>query len=430
MTHPALERLDSLSMRGIKLGLEPIREVLARLGHPELASPHVLIAGTNGKGSTAATLSSILRASGVRAGLHTSPHLVDVTERVRVGDEDVPEGRLGDALAEVFSAAERPPEVPVTYFEAVTAAAEKIFAEERCRAAVVEVGMGGRLDATNAGDPVLSAITSIDLDHTADLGTTPGAIAREKAGVLRAGRPVLSAVVSPEARGVIAAEAARVGAELVDVRETTRVSSARETGTGQAFTLETPAGRYGLETPLRGAHQTSNVATAVTAAERLRPLFPEITEAAIVRGVAAVRWPGRLERFLVQGRVVWLDGCHNPEGARALAAFLGARRVPYDLLFGVMRDKDAPGIAAPLFPSARRIVLAASAGDRAFPADALAERLGPLAARAECAASPAEGLDRLLRAGGAEIVVAGSLFLAGELRGALVDADGRGRAIA
>jgi len=430
MTHPALEHLDSLSMRGIRLGLEPIREVLARLGHPELACPHVLIAGTNGKGSTAATLSSILRAAGVRAGLHTSPHLVGVTERLRVAEEDATERRLGDALAEVFEAAGRAPEVPVTYFESVTAAAEKVFADERCRAAVVEVGMGGRLDATNASEPVLSAVTSIDFDHTADLGPTLGAIAREKAGVFRAGRPALSAVTDPEARDVIAREARRVGAELVDVRETAEVSGVRPTPEGQAFTLDTPGGRHSLESPLRGEHQTSNIAVAVVAAERLRTHFPEITPAAIARGVSDVRWPGRLEKFLVGSRVVWLDGCHNPEGARALAAFLSSRGAAYDLLFGVMRDKDAPAIAAPLFPAAGRIVLAAPAGDRAFPADALAERLGALAARAERAASAGEGLERLLAAGDAEIVVAGSLFLAGELRPALAREIVRGRAIA
>ena len=430
VTHPALEHLDSLSMRGIKLGLEPIREVLARLGHPERSCPRVLIAGTNGKGSTAAMLSSIFRAAGVRAGLHTSPHLVDVTERVRVGDADVSRRRLGDALEEVFAAAARPPEVPVTYFEAVTAAAERIFAGEECRAAVVEVGLGGRLDATNACEPVLSAVTSIDFDHTADLGSTLAAIAREKAGVFRAGRPALSAASAPEARRVLAAEAERVGAEFIDVPEATRVSARRETGFGQAFTLETPETRYAIETPLRGAHQASNVAVAVAAAERLRPLFPELSAEAIGRGVAAVRWPGRLERFRVEGRTVWLDGCHNPEGARSLAAFLAGRRTPYDLLFGVMGDKDAAAIAAPLFPAAQRIVLVAPEGERAFPVDALAQRLGPLAARAERCASPSEGLERLLRRGDAEIVVAGSLFLAGEVRPRLLGRNAAGRAIA
>jgi dihydrofolate synthase/folylpolyglutamate synthase len=429
VTHPALARLDALGMRGVKLGLDAIREILARLDEPQRASPHVLIAGTNGKGSTAATLSAILRAAGVRAGLHTSPHLAEVTERVRVADADVSAERLGDALARVFAAAERPPAVSPTYFESVTAAAEAIFAEERCGAAVVEVGMGGRLDATNAADPVVSAVTSIDLDHVADLGPTLGAIAGEKAGVFRAGRPALCAARDPEALAVLRERAQRVGAEFVDVSEAALVSDRRETPIGQAFTLETREASYPIETPLRGAHQTSNVAVAVVAAERLRTFFPGITAAAIAEGVRATRWPARLERFVVEGRTVWLDGCHNPEGARALAAFLSSRGEPYDLLFGVMRDKDAAAIAAPLFPAARRIVLAAPEGDRAFPVDALAERLGPIAERAERAVSPADALERLLSGGGAEIVVAGSLFLAGELRGGLAAGE-RKRAIA
>jgi dihydrofolate synthase/folylpolyglutamate synthase len=430
VTHPALDHLDSLGMRGIKLGLDAIREILSRLGNPERSCPHVLIAGTNGKGSTAATLSSILRAAGIRAGLHTSPHLVDVTERVRVDDADVAAERLGEALAEVFAAAARPPEVPVTYFEAVTAAAERIFAAEGCRAAVSEVGMGGRLDATNACDPVVSAVTSIDFDHTADLGPTLAAIAREKAGVFRPGRPALVAATAPEARRVLAGEAERIGARLVDVPAVTGVSGRRETDFGQQLVLDTPAGRYTLETPLRGAHQASNVAVAVVAAERLRPLFPEIGADAIVRGVAAARWPARLERFRVGGRTVWLDGCHNAEGARSLADFLSARGEPYDLLFGVMRDKDAISIAGPLLPPARRAVLVAPEGERAFPADALAARLGALASRAEIAASAAEGLQRLLAGSGAEIVVAGSLYLAGEVRGRLAAGEAAGRAIA
>ncbi|HWC65848.1 MAG TPA: folylpolyglutamate synthase/dihydrofolate synthase family protein [Thermoanaerobaculia bacterium] len=430
MTHPALERLDSLGMRGVKLGLDAIREVLSRLGHPERSCPHVLIAGTNGKGSTAATLSSILHAAGIRTGLHTSPHLVDVTERVRVADADVGPDRLGEALAEVFAAAARPPEVPVTYFEAVTAAAERIFAAEGCRAAVAEVGMGGRLDATNACDPLVSAVTSIDFDHTADLGPTLAAIAREKAGVFRPGRPAVVAATAPEARRVLAEEAERIGARLVDVPAVTRVTARRETASGQELVLETPEARYALESPLRGAHQASNVAVAVVAAERLRPLFPEIDANAIVRGVAAARWPARLERFRVGGTIVWLDGCHNAEGARSLAAFLSARGEPYDLLFGVMRDKDAPAIAAPLLPAARRVVLVAPEGERAFPVEALAERLGALALGAESAGSAAEGLERLLAGSGAEVVVAGSLYLAGEVRGRLAEGAGAGRAIA
>ena len=418
----------------MKLGLESIREILRRLGNPERACPHLLIAGTNGKGSTAATLSAIFRAAGLRPGLHTSPHLIDVTERVRVGDEDVTEGGLGDAMDAVFSAAKAPPAVPVTYFEAVTAAAERIFERALCDAAIVEVGMGGRLDATNAAEPVLSAVTSIDLDHVADLGDTRSAIAREKAGVFRRGRPALCSVSDPEARAVLESEAARAGAVFVDVAAVTRVHARRDLPGGQAFRLETPEGEYVLETPLRGAHQAANVAVAVVAAERLRAVFTRLTAAAIAEGAAATRWPGRLERFRAGGRDVWLDGCHNPEGARALARYLAERGRDFDLLFGVMRDKDAPAIAGELFPLARRVVLASPEIERAASPLELGERLGPLAEGTARAGSVREGLDRLLDAPGGDVVVAGSLYLVGEARRYLLEretaAGAAGRAIA
>jgi dihydrofolate synthase / folylpolyglutamate synthase len=437
VTHPALLALESLSPRGMKLGLESIEEILRRLGHPERARPHVLIGGTNGKGSTAATLSAIFRAAGVRAGLHTSPHLIRVTERVRVGDEDVSEEAFGSAVGEVLSAAAAAPEVSVTYFEAVTAAAEVVFDREACGAAVVEVGLGGRLDATNASDPVLSAVTSIDLDHVADLGGTTAAIAREKAGIFRRGRPAVCAVPDPEVRAVLEGEAARAGAIFVDVLADTRVLSRRETAFGQAFSLETARGTHVLESPLRGAHQARNVAVAVTAAELLRSEFPALTPRAIADGVSRTRWPGRLELFRLEFRDVWLDGCHNAEGARALAAFLAGRPAPIDLLFGVMRDKDAAAIAGSLFPLARRIVLTVPETDRAASAAELEERLGPLARGAELSGSVAEGLERLLGSPGGEIVVAGSLYLVGEARRRLLETGAerpaqrrQGRAIA
>jgi dihydrofolate synthase/folylpolyglutamate synthase len=421
----------------MKLGLESIAEILRRLGHPERSCPHVLIGGTNGKGSTAATLSAILRAAGVKSGLHTSPHLIDVTERVRVADEDVAEDMLGAALEDVFAAAGETPPVSLTYFEAVTAAAERVFDRTGCGAAVVEVGLGGRLDATNASDPILSAVTSIDLDHVADLGPTRSAIAREKAGIFRRGRPALCAVADPDARAVLLAEAGRTGAVFVDVAAETRVRARREGPFGQSFVLETPEGSHELESPLRGAHQASNIAVAVSAAERLRAVFPDLTPRAIASGVARTRWPGRLELFRCGERNVWLDGCHNAEGARALAHFLSARTTPFDLLFGVMRDKDAAAIAGALFPLARRIVLAAPEIERAASARELQERLGTLARDVERAETVAGGLDALLRGDGGDIVVAGSLYLVGVARRRLLEArsecsggDAVGRAIA
>jgi len=427
--NPAIEKLESLSPRGMKLGLDAIRALLARMGNPERESPHVLVGGTNGKGSTAATLSAIFRAAGIRAGLHTSPHLVEVTERVRIGDADVSDAGLAAALEAVFAAAAGSEPIPVTYFEAVTAAAESAFRSAGCRAAVVEVGLGGRLDATNASEPVLSAVTSIDLDHTADLGETRGAIAREKAGIFRPGRPALSGATHPEARAVLQSEAERIGARFLDVPAAVRMSGSCETADGQAFRLETPHGVHRLETPLRGAHQAANVAVAVVAAEHLRTDFPELTPGAIEAGVAATRWPGRLERIEIAGRAVWLDGCHNPEGARALAAYWAGLGIRPALLFGVMRDKDARGIAAEIFPAVRRVVLVAPAVERAAPAEELRRRLGGLGSGWETADSAEAGLALLLDEPG-EILVAGSLYLVGEIRRQLARERDSGRAIA
>jgi dihydrofolate synthase/folylpolyglutamate synthase len=223
---------------------------------------------------------------------------------------------------------------------------------------------------------------------------------------------------------------------FVDVAAETHVRARREGPFGQSFVLETPEGSHALESPLRGAHQASNIAVAVSAAERLRPAFPSLTPQAIAAGVARTRWPGRLELFRCGSRNVWLDGCHNAEGARALAQFLSDRATPFDLLFGVMRDKDAAAIAGALFPLARRIVLAAPEIERAASARELQECLGALARDVECAGTVAGGLDAILRGDGGDVVVAGSLYLVGEVRKRLLErrsehsGDAGGRAIA
>src|SRR5713101_2057186 len=180
---PALERLESLSLRGMKLGLAAIESLCQRLDRPQARVPSVLLAGTNGKGSTAATLSAIATCAGLRSGLYTSPHLVHVTERVRIDEVDIADGELEEALTRVFRAADEAPGIPVTYFEAMTAAAFLLFADRRLDLAILEVGLGGRLDATNVASPELSVVTSISLDHTEDLGPTVATIAREKAGI-------------------------------------------------------------------------------------------------------------------------------------------------------------------------------------------------------------------------------------------------------
>ena len=405
----------------MKLGLAAIDAVCERLGRPERRVPPVLVAGTNGKGSTAATLSAIAAAAGLRAGLYTSPHLLAVTERVRVGDADIPPEELDAALGDAFAAADRAPAVALTYFEAMTAAAFTLFARRAVDLAILEVGMGGRFDATNVAPAILSAVTSISLDHVEDLGGTIAAIAGEKAGVFRAGRPALVASRLPDAIAVFEAAAARTGARLHRLDGETRRTGEASDPSGTRFELETPEGRYALATPLSGFHQAENAATAVRAAELLAPDF-RFPRAAIERGVAAVRWPGRLERFRVRGgRSILLDGCHNAGGAEALARFLRGARLSADLVFGAMADKDVESMAAALGPAVRRVVTVAASSSRSASAEDLARRFAAARPDARAAESLPAAIEGLLSDPSSDpIIVAGSLYLVGEARALLL----------
>ncbi len=417
---PHLERLESLGQRGMKLGLAAIDAVCERLGRPERRVPSVLVAGTNGKGSAAATLSSIADAASFRVGLYTSPHLESVTERIRIGRDDVRAEALDGALGAVFAAADRAPAVPLTYFEAMTAAAFLHFASLGLDLAILEVGLGGRFDATNVAPAVLSAVTSISLDHMEDLGGTVAAIAFEKAGVFRSGRPAVVASRLPEVVAVFREAAARTDAALHLLAEEVSIEVEASGLDGARFRLTTPSGRYALSTPLPGAHQVENAAVAVRAAELLAPAF-RIGSEAIVSGVAAVRWPGRLERFERAGRTILLDGCHNPGGAEALARFVAASGRRADLIFAAMADKDIESMGAALAPAVRRVRFVSAASPRAADPAELERRFGARGdARAADGIAPA--LDELLRDPAAElIIVAGSLYLVGEARGLLLE---------
>jgi dihydrofolate synthase / folylpolyglutamate synthase len=400
-------------------GLASIDALCERLGRPERRVPSVLVAGTNGKGSTAASLSAIATACGLRAGLYTSPHLVRVTERVRLEEKDVAPQDLDAALARVFAAADDAPAIPATYFEAVTAAAFLLFAERRLDLAILEVGLGGRFDATNIAPAVLSAVTSIALDHTEELGATLSLIAGEKAGIFRRGRPALVRAPAPEAREVLRRAAREAGAEWHDASIELSVRVA-ETGTCRTrFVVTTPQRETALETPLSGAHQAWNTALAVRAAELLPDPVLRLTAAALAEGVRKVRWPGRLERFEVGGREVFLDGCHNAEGAAALAAFLADAGLAgrCRLVFGAMSDKDVEGIARLLFPAILDVMLTTAPSSRAATAQELARRVPSAAGGVSSSRSVAEALEELLAQGGsAPIIVAGSLYLVGEAR--------------
>ena len=413
----------------MKLGLAAIDAVCERLGRPETAVPAVLIAGTNGKGSVAATLSSIASAAGVRAGLYTSPHLERVGERIRIEEADVSDGELDDHLAAVFRAADAAPEIPLTYFEALTAAALVAFAERRLELSILEVGLGGRFDATNISPARLSLVTSIGLDHVEELGPTVEAIAREKAGVFRAGRPALVARCEDGAHRALEGAARETGAIFHDAAREIAVSDVETSLDGTRFRLVTPEGRYRLSTPLPGAHQAANTALAARASELLAGDFPALDADAVERGAAATRWPGRLEKIFAGGQTLILDGCHNPQGAEALATFLRDAGLEgrAKLVFGAMADKDVERMAAILFPAVASVTLVAANSPRSASPDELLRRTAmarPEAAKVEDVAEALSGL--LRRADPAPIIVAGSLYLVGEARSLILSGRAEG----
>ncbi len=409
-TSSDLDWLFGLQRFGVMPGLARVRELLAHLDNPQRAFEAVLVGGTNGKGSVSATLAGMLAASGRRAGLFTSPHLTRFAERFVVNGAELPAAQVMGGLARVRPHAEA---TGASFFEVVTALAASLFAEAKVEVAVMEVGLGGRLDATNAFDPLLSVVTNIGLDHTEVLGGTLTAIAREKAGILRPGRPAVSGAVG-EALAVLDAG----GADLWALEREAAYSAESYGWDGWRVQLSGPLGEVNFETPLLGVHGARNAALAVLAAQRLG-----LPAEAIRRGAARTVWPGRLERMRWRGRDVLLDGAHNAEGARALADALlrlDWQRAP--LVFGAARGKDHAGMVSALESVASEVVLT-----RALlsPRSADPEELRPLfSLPTQVAASPAEALS-LLPPGPA--LVAGSLYLIGEVRPLLLGEPVEGR---
>ncbi|HET7225679.1 MAG TPA: folylpolyglutamate synthase/dihydrofolate synthase family protein, partial [Candidatus Eisenbacteria bacterium] len=365
-----LERLWGLERRRDKLGLDGTRSLLAALGDPERSFRAVHVAGTNGKGSTAALIERVLREAGHRTGLYTSPHLVEFRERIRV------DGRWADdaVLDAILVSLEGAPDAGErTFFEVATALGFAYFARHDVRWAVVEVGLGGRLDTTNVLEPALTVITPVGLDHTEILGATLAAIAREKAGIVKPGVPLVAGPQPDEAREVIAATAREREAPVAwpDARAFTRVALDRG---GARFEAGTGAwGPLALAIGLRGRHQLDNAAVALAALERLAQQGVAIAADAVVRGFAAARWPGRLEPCATEPRL-WWDGAHNPAGIEAL---LGAWRddlrlpAPQAVVLAVARDKDAHAMA--------RAVHAAAPGACVFATRTRSERARPAA---------------------------------------------------
>jgi dihydrofolate synthase/folylpolyglutamate synthase len=389
-----------------KLGLDRIGVVLDALGRPQDRLRIVHVAGTNGKGSTCATIESALRAQGLRTGLFTSPHLSQPTERIRVGGLPIPAPQFAAAFDRVHAVVEEllaagRIDLHTTYFETVTAMALLHFAEAAADVVVLEVGLGGRLDATNVVRPAVAVITPVDYDHEQFLGTSIEAIAGEKAGILKAGVPAVFARQRPEAAAVLDARARELG---IPVTRPPAIEELELHARGSRFR----AAGLRIECPLAGEHQAENAATAVAA---LRAL--DVPDGAIERGIAAARWPGRLERISERPEIV-VDGAHNPAGARALAAYIdrfyAGRRVR--LIFGAMRDKALDEIAGILFPRAYEVIVTAPRQARAVAPEAVRDAAGDPNVRT--APGIAEAL-ATVRADDA-VFVTGSLFLVAEAR--------------
>jgi dihydrofolate synthase/folylpolyglutamate synthase len=414
----AREYLFSLEQFGIKLGLDQIRALLADLGRPDRAFPAVLIAGTNGKGSVAAMTERGLRAAGYRTGRYTSPHLVHVEERICVDGRPMDPAAF-DTVAERVRRAANGLAVPPSFFEATTAVALEAFRSAAVDLAVLEVGMGGRLDATNVLSPVAVGITAIDFDHEAYLGSTIEAIAREKAGIIKAGAVCVLARNRPEVRAIAEDACRSAGATLVYAPQDVRLEAAL-TGTRTRMRVITPRNDYGdIVLSLRGRHQVDNAVAAVRLLEELAACcMPRVSAAAVRAGLTDAEWPGRLELRRTSRGEVLIDGAHNPAGARALAAYLQeayGRRLP--IVIGVMRDKSIEPIIAALAPCAAAFICTAPRSSRAAaPADVAAavRRQAPEVPVQEIETSRA-AVDAALPLG-QPVVVAGSLYLAGEIR--------------
>jgi len=415
-------------LRGLKFDLRAIERVTEALGHPEHKYPCAIVAGTNGKGSTSAMLASIVERAGYRTGLYTSPHLIRVNERIRVDGREIGDQEFAEAFSEVrrvvdtLMEAKLLPQRP-SFFEFLTATAFLHFARVGVDFAVFEVGMGGRLDATNIVVPRVAVITNVDLDHTEFLGDTHAAIAREKAGVIKKRRPVVSGCAHLEAAEVIRQRCSEVGAELLETTRFAKLSNFRNQSGRLFFDLALNGDRFtDLASPLPGKFQVRNAAQAVAAAWLLAREGLSITRSAIEAGLRTARWPGRLEVIHYQPLVL-LDGAHNPAAARELADFvreeLPGRRLR--LVYASMRDKAISEISATLFPLAEEVYLTRpDLGRAASPEEILAAaRIEP--GNVVLEPVPARAVERACRAAAADdvILVAGSLFLVGAVKQAL-----------
>lgn len=415
-----------------KFSLAEICVLLGALGDPHRRVRSVLIAGTNGKGSTASTLASILTACGMRTGLYTSPHLARVNERIRIGEAEIADDdfarfffRVQDAARDLLRDARLPQ--PPSFFEVLTALALVYFAESEVEISVLEVGMGGRLDATNIVDPLISVITDISLDHMEWLGSTISAIAREKAGILRRGGTMVTLPQYSEANEALGKAASELEVRGVNAAAYMPENNVSATG---AYEIEVFGERIEVASPLLGVHQQRNVALAIATAVELKTAhdFP-IAAAGIASGIRQTRWPGRLEHIEKNGAEWILDVAHNPAGAWALRAGISGlvSRTPRTLIFSCLRDKPVAEMAQILFPLFEEVILAPIHSARAASMDELeaaARATGSIAIKAE---SVRQAMKLAMERGkNRVVVVSGSVYLVGEARSLLLGGETEG----
>src|SRR5277367_1525064 len=410
-----------------KFDLQNISTLAELMQHPERRCPCVQIAGTNGKGSTAAMLESILRAAGLRTGLYTSPHLERINERICINGENISDHDFAAAWSRVHSSIESlmasgKLTAHPTFFECVTAMAFLAFAQHHVDFAIYEVGLGGRLDATNIVEPAVAIITPIDFDHENFLGHSIEEIAAEKAGIIKPGAWVVSACERLEARAVIARRCTEMDARLVEVDAAAHVDDLQDDGGlyRAVATFAHSRKQLALAPSLPGRFQIRNALTAAVAARLLAERAFPIPDAAIERGIATANWPGRLERLSTQPDL-YLDGAHNPAGARELLKFwqenYTGRRI--FLVYGAMRDKAVDEISGLLFPHAAAVILTEPRQPRAISAPLLAEMTSHDAKETLVVRDPGQALEAALRLAAPQdaVFATGSLYLVGELRG-------------
>ncbi|HKO12493.1 MAG TPA: folylpolyglutamate synthase/dihydrofolate synthase family protein [Acidobacteriaceae bacterium] len=420
-----------------KFRIEEMQTLVAALEHPERSFRSILVAGTNGKGSTCATLASILQAAGIRTGLYTSPHLERVNERIRINGEPISDDdfarhyfRVDDRANELVTEGKLP--APPSFFETLTALAFEAFAAAEVEIAVLEVGMGGRLDATNVVDPLLSVITDISLDHTEWLGDTIPLIAREKAGILRRNGVLVTLPQHPEANQAVGEVAVALEVRGVNAAEYIPAFHPPAQGNAAAlrneYALQVLGEAICIDSPLAGEHQRRNIALAIAAAIELRNQYGyKITAERIAEGIRNTQWPGRLELFTLPDARVLLDVAHNPAGAWTLRAAISAlcpepSSVRPVLVFGCMKDKAFDEMAQILFPLFDRVIATPVMSPRSASAEELLQAAAKTGVRAVAASDGHQALERALAETPRDglVVVAGSVYLVGELRPWLV----------